>query len=51
MKAASYEWQLSDDAGISEKEIGKSILGAVASDIRVSVTSDRVELIVSKNNG
>lgn len=42
-----YEWQLSD-ANVSAEEIGKSILAAVASDIRVSVTSERVEVIVSK---
>ena len=48
-KASDYQWQLSD-IGISEEEIGKSILGAVASDIRVSVTSERVEIIVTKNN-
>ena len=44
----NFEWQLSD-AGVSEEEIGKSILGALASDISVSVTSERVELIVSKS--
>ena len=44
----NFEWQLSD-AGVSEEEIGRSILGALASDIRVSVTSEQVELIVSKS--
>ena len=44
---ARYEWQLSD-ASVSAEEIGKSILAAVASDIRVSVTSERVEVIVTK---
>ncbi len=48
-KPSDYQWQLSD-IGISEEEIGKSILGAVASDIRVSVTSEKVEIIVAKNN-
>lgn len=43
----SFVWQLSE-AGVNEEEIGKSILGAVASDVRVSVTTERVELIVSK---
>ena len=43
----SFVWQLSE-AGLEEEEIGKSILGAVASDVRVSVTTERVELIVSK---
>ena len=43
----SFTWQLSE-AGVDEEEIGKSILGAVASDVRVSVTTERVELIVSK---
>ena len=46
---SAYKWQLSD-AGISEEEIGKSILGALADDISVSVTSERVELIISKTN-
>ena len=46
----SYEWQLSD-AAVSEEEIGESILGAMASDIRVSVTAERVELTVSKSIG
>ncbi len=43
----SFVWRLSE-AGVDEEEIGKSILGAVASDVRVSVTTERVELIVSK---
>lgn len=43
-----YEWHL-NESGLSQEEIGKSILGAVASDVRVRVTSDRVELIVFKN--
>ena len=43
----SFTWQLSE-AGVDEEEIGKSSLGAVASDVRVSVTTERVELIVSK---
>ncbi len=43
----SFTWQLSE-AGVDEEEIGKSILGAVASDVRVSVTTERVELIISK---
>lgn len=47
-KAAHFEWQLSE-TGISEEEIGKSILGAIASDVRVSVTSEHVEIIVEKN--
>ena len=46
----SYEWHLSDTP-ITEEEIGQSILGAMASDIRVSVTSERVELTVSKSIG
>ena len=45
----SYEWNL-NEAGMTEEEIGKSILGAVASNVRVNVTSERVELIVSKSN-
>ena len=44
-----FEWQLSS-SDASEEEIGKSILGALASDIRVSVTSERVELIVARAN-
>ena len=43
----NFVWQLSE-AGLEEDEIGKSILGALASDVRVSVTAERVELIVSK---
>ncbi len=46
----AYEWKLSE-SGTSEEEIGKSILGAVADDIRLSVKNNRVELIVSKSNG
>ena len=46
----SYEWHLSDTE-IAEEEIGQSILGAMASDIRVSVTTERVELTVSKSSG
>ena len=46
----SYEWRLSDTA-VSEEEIGQSILGAMASDIRVSVTTERVELTISKAIG
>ena len=44
-----YEWHLSD-AAVTEEEIGQSILGAMASDIRVSVTTERVELTVSKSS-
>ena len=44
-----YEWHLSD-ATVTEEEIGQSILGAMASDIRVSVTTERVELTVSKSS-
>jgi small-conductance mechanosensitive channel len=44
---SNFVWQLSE-AGVDEEEIGKSILGAVASDVRVSVTTERVELIISK---
>ena len=44
-----YEWHLSD-AAVTEEEIGQSILGAIASDIQVSVTTERVELTVSKTN-
>ena len=43
-----YRWQLSN-AGVSEEEIRNSILAAVASDIRVSVTSERVELVIMKS--
>ena len=43
----SFTWQLSE-AGVDEEEIGKSILGAVASDVRVSVTTEQVELIIAK---
>ncbi len=48
VKPANFEWQLSE-GGISEEEIGKSILGAIATDVRVSVTSEQVEIIVEKN--
>ncbi len=49
VKAGNFEWQLSD-TGVSEEEIGKSVLGAVANDIRVSVTSEGVEIIIEKIN-
>ncbi len=44
-----FEWQLSS-SDVSEEEIGRSILGAMASDIRISGTSEKVELIVTKTN-
>ena len=45
-----FEWHLKDTE-ISEAEISQSILGAMASDIRVSVTAERVELTISKSIG
>ncbi len=49
VKAGNFEWKLSG-ADVSEEEIGNSVLGAIASDIRVSVTSEGVEIIVEKIN-
>ena len=42
-----FEWQLSKEK-LEEGEIGKSILGKLADDIRVCVTEEWVELIVVK---
>ena len=42
-----FEWQLSKEK-LEEGEIGKSILGKLADDIRVCVTEEWVELIVMK---
>ena len=44
----AYKWALSDNR-INEDEIGESILTAIASDIRVSVTKDKVEFLVIKS--
>ena len=44
-----FEWQLSKEK-LEEGEIGKSILGKLADDIRVCVTEEWVELIVVKKN-
>ncbi len=43
----SYKWSMAEDS-INEDEIGESLLAAVADDIRVSVTKEKVELIVEK---
>ncbi len=45
----SFEWQLSNNR-INEEEIGESILAAVASDVKVSITGERVEFLVIKTN-
>ncbi len=42
-----FNWALSENR-INEEEIGESILTAIASDIRVSVTKDKVEFLVIK---
>ena len=49
-KKKTFEWQLSEEK-VNEEEIGKSILGKMASDVRVCVTEKWVELIVVKKNG
>ena len=43
----SYKWSLSENP-ISEDEIGESLLAAVADDVRVSATREKVELVVEK---
>lgn len=44
----SYKWSLSENP-VSEDEIGESLLAAVADDVRVSVTREKVELVVEKH--
>ena len=46
----SVEWQLSEEK-LEEDEIGKSILGKLASDVRVSINREWVELTVLKKTG
>ncbi|MCR5355790.1 MAG: hypothetical protein K6E63_00150, partial [Lachnospiraceae bacterium] len=43
-----YRWALSEN-GINEDEIGESILTSIASDIKVSVTKEKVEFLVIKS--
>ena len=43
----NVEWQLSEEK-LEEDEIGKSILGKLASDVRVSINREWVELTVLK---
>ena len=44
-----YEWYMNDEE-INEDELGESILAAVASDIKVNVTREKVEFVVVKTN-
>ncbi|MCR5232713.1 MAG: mechanosensitive ion channel family protein [Lachnospiraceae bacterium] len=44
-----YNWSLSEADEINEEEISESILGAIADDIKVSVTKDRVDFMVIKS--
>ena len=44
-----YNWSLSEADEINEEEISESILGAIADDIKVSVTKDRVNFMVIKS--
>ena len=43
----SYEWDM-DSNDVSQDELSESILGALASGIRVAVTKDQVEFVVEK---
>ena len=43
-----YEWEL-DKGDMSQDELSESILGAIASDIKVSVTRERVEFVVIRS--
>ncbi len=43
-----YEWSIKDDK-LGEDELSESILAAMASDIKVSVTREKVELVVIKS--
>ena len=45
-----YEWSFKD-SGQDESNIGESILAAISDDIKVSVTKDKVELVVIKSVG
>ena len=47
-KDKAYKWSLSQDK-IDVSQIGQSILVAEADDVKVSVTRDKVEMIVIKN--
>ena len=44
-----YEWSIKDDK-LNEDELSESILAAMASDIKVSVTRQKVELVVIKSS-
>lgn len=44
-----YEWSLQSSGQDEDSEIGESILASIADDIRVSVTRDKVELVVVKS--
>jgi small-conductance mechanosensitive channel len=44
-----YEWEL-DKKEVSQDELSESILGALSSDIKVSVTREKVEFVVAKSN-
>lgn len=44
-----YEWSIKDDK-LNEDELSESILAAMASDIKVSVTRKKVELVVIKSS-
>ena len=46
--SGNYEWSIHDNPDDPDS-IGESILAAIADDIKVSVTKDRVELIVLKS--
>ena len=43
-----FEWSMNDD-NINDDELGESILAAVANDIKVSVTREKVEFVVVKS--
>ena len=43
-----YEWSMKDE-NINEDELSESILAAVATDIKVSVTREKVEMVIIKS--
>jgi hypothetical protein len=43
----SYEWDMNSN-DVSQDELSESILGALASSIRVAVTKNQVEFVVEK---
>lgn len=46
---SDYEWSLRDNSRDEDDDLGESILDSLSDDIKVSVTKDKVELVVIKS--